>query len=92
MPWPDSLAERIALYRETGQIVREAEELFTEVGWLQVLEGQGVRAEAYHPIADAIPEADLKEFLGTIAALYAREAGRYATHADIIARHCAARA
>src|SRR3546814_1423846 len=35
MALPDSLAAKIALFAENGQIVREHEELFTEVGWLQ---------------------------------------------------------
>ncbi|QYE37092.1 tryptophan 7-halogenase (plasmid) [Polymorphobacter sp. PAMC 29334] len=90
-PLPDSLATRIDLYRSTGHIVREHEELFTEVGWLQVLEGQGLAAAAYSPLADMIAEPDLAEYMATIPALYAREAQRYPAHADFIARHCAAR-
>ena len=90
-PLPGSLAERIALYRETGQIVRDGEELFTEVAWLQVFEGQGVTGSRYHPLADGIAPADLKEFMETIGALYRREAARYPGHAETIARHCAAR-
>jgi tryptophan halogenase len=41
-------------------------------------------------MAEAISEADLREYLELIAALYTREAGHYASHADYIARHCAA--
>src|SRR3546814_1230041 len=40
MALPDSLAAKIALFAENGQIVREHEELFTEVGWLQVLRSE----------------------------------------------------
>ena len=90
-PLPDSLAAKIDLYRSSGQIVREREELFTEVGWLQVLEGQGLNADTWSPHADEIPERDLAEFLATIPALYRREAGRYPEVAEVIARHCAAR-
>ena len=90
-PLPDSLRAKIDLYRSSGQIVREHEELFTEVGWLQVLEGQGVHADAWSPHADMIPERDLTEFMTTIPALYQREAAQYPPVADVIARHCAAR-
>src|SRR3546814_1893450 len=48
MALPDSLAAKIALFAENGQIVREHEELFTEVGWLQVLIGQGINPKGYH--------------------------------------------
>ena len=90
-PLPDTLAAKLDLWRGKGQIVREHEELFTEVGWLQVLAGQGVATAGWHPLADAIPEKDLREFLETIEALYRREVAQWPTHAEFIARNCAAR-
>ena len=90
MPIPDSLAAKLELFRASGHIVREHEELFTEVGWLQVLVGQGVDAATHHPLADAIPADDLGAFMSTLTALYRREAGRYADHADFVGRHCGA--
>ena len=87
---PDTLAAKLDLFRSAGVITREHEELFTEVGWLQVLIGQEVVPTGHHPLADAIDANDLRGFMETVAALYAREAGRYAGHADFIARHCAA--
>ena len=89
-PPPDTLAAKIALFEANGHIVREHEELFTEVGWLQVLVGQGVMPQGYHPLADQIAEADLAEFMETIPLLYRREADRMQSHAAFIATHCAA--
>ena len=91
MTLPDTLAAKLDLWRGKGQIVREHEELFTEVGWLQVLAGQGVATRGWHPLADAIPANDLAEFLQTISALYRREVAQWPTHADFIAKNCAAR-
>lgn len=90
MALPETLARKIALFEANGNIVREHEELFTEVGWLQVLIGQGVVPQGYHPLADQIAPAELGEYLETIELLYAREAGRMPSHAEFIARHCAA--
>lgn len=90
MPLPDSLVHKIELFRANGQIVREHEELFTEVGWLQVLVGQGVLPGGYHPIADQIEPGELAEYMQTLTALYRREVAQYPSHADFIARHCAA--
>ena len=87
---PDSLRAKLELYRANGHIFRENEELFTEAGWLQVFAGQGIEPAGYHPLADAISEADLSEYLGAIEELYTREASRMPSHADFIARHCAA--
>ena len=36
MAIPDSLRQKIDLFRATGRIFREQEELFVEVGWFQV--------------------------------------------------------
>lgn len=85
---PETLSAKIDLYRANGHIFREHEELFTEVGWLQVFAGQGIEPTGYHPIADQVPEGDLREYLSSIELLYQREAGRMTGHADFIARHC----
>ncbi len=49
MPIPDSLAHRIALFRERGQLNLTAEELFQSTSWLSVLMGQGIRPRTYMP-------------------------------------------
>jgi len=49
MPIPDSLAHRIALFRERGQLNLAAEELFQSTSWLAVLMGQGIRPRSYMP-------------------------------------------
>ena len=90
MAIPDSLAHKLALFRANGRITREHEELFTELGWLQVLIGQGVLPAGYSPLADALPAADLARFLGDARAHAERVAAALPSHADFIARHCAA--
>ena len=89
-PPPDTLAAKIALFAAAGQIVREHEELFTEVGWLQVMAGQGLAPDGHHPLADQVPTADLAEYLATIEALYTREVAHMPTHRETIASRCAA--
>jgi tryptophan 7-halogenase len=60
---PDSLQHKIDLFEANGRIVRFNEELFTELGWLQVMWGQGLRPRGYHPLADQLATAQLNEFL-----------------------------
>lgn len=55
MDIPDSLASRIHIYRDSGRIHWQADELFTVNSWNQVLLGQGVEPQHYHPAADNIP-------------------------------------
>ncbi|MFM9726407.1 tryptophan 7-halogenase, partial [Streptomyces scabiei] len=42
MDVPETLRAKIDLFRANGRISRWNEELFAEVGWLQVLVGQGI--------------------------------------------------
>ncbi|MBB5519710.1 tryptophan halogenase family protein [Amphiplicatus metriothermophilus] len=90
MSVPDALAAKIELFRGAGRIYREHEELFTEVGWLQVMLGQHVRPERYHPAADGLAPQKLDGFLGDIRILIERAVEAMPRHEDFIARHCAA--
>ena len=65
MDVPEALAQRLQIFRESGQIHRKANELFDD-SWQQVMIGQGLLPEGYHPIADTMSEQELKEFLSHI--------------------------
>ena len=89
-PIPDSLAHRIELFRSTGRLFREGEELFAEAGWLQVLIGQGVVPRRYDPLADGLPLPQLDEFLGLARRHVDQVVGKMPSHDAFIAAHCAA--
>ena len=48
---PDGLKEKLEMFRSSGRINRDHNELFTETNWLAVMVGQGVQAGGYHPLA-----------------------------------------
>jgi tryptophan 7-halogenase len=91
MPIPPSLSAKIELFAAEGHIFREHEELFTEVGWMQVMIGQGILPSGNHPLADQISPDDLGEYMDMIEMLNAREAAQMQSHEDFIAAHCAAK-
>jgi tryptophan 7-halogenase len=88
---PETLAHKLRLWRGNGHIMREHEELFTEVGWFQVLVGQGIIPSGTHPIVNSISKRDLQEYMDVIAKLNAREVAQMQDHAGFVAQHCAAR-
>lgn len=92
MELPDTLTHKLDLFRADGHIFREHEELFTEVGWLQVFVGQNIMSQNHHPLADTVKEEDLASYMDTWEKLIAREVAQMPSHADFIARHCAAQA
>ncbi len=89
LPAPPGLARKLAIFRATGQIFREGDELFTEQSWLQVLLGQGILPKRYHPAADDLPQGQLQEFLDTIRNVIATAVERMPAHERFIAEHCA---
>jgi tryptophan halogenase len=51
MPIPDTLADRLNLYRSRGRFFPEALDLFLEPSWIAVMEGQGLRPTSADPMA-----------------------------------------
>ncbi|UIJ47300.1 tryptophan 7-halogenase [Sphingomonas cannabina] len=90
MPIPDSLAERIELWRGKARIFREQGDLFTEDSWIAVLMGQNVIPQSFDPLVHALPVAESARFLQHLRHVIARTAAAMPTHEDFIARHCAA--
>jgi tryptophan halogenase len=85
MDIPDTLRRKIDLYKAHGRVVRENNELFAEIGWQQVLHGQGVRPQGHHPLAALLEEKDLLAFLGNIEAVIGKCVDVMPTHDDFIA-------
>jgi len=90
MPIPETLAERLAIHARTGRVYREADELFTKTSWLAVMDGQGLVAGGYDPLAAGMAIDEVRTRLQRIADVTQAAIGHMPAHADFIARHCAA--
>ncbi|MDK6077269.1 tryptophan halogenase family protein [Massilia varians] len=91
MAIPDTLRHKMAMYRSHGRVVRVDNELFSEVGWIQVFEGQNMPIEGYHPLADAQADEDIAEYLESVRDVIAKCVDVMPSHNDYIARMCTAR-
>ena len=87
---PDSLAAKIALFRDAGRLHREADELFTEVAWLQVMSGQGLAPQGHHPLVSQASQKQIDEFLQLVRERVQRAVAGLPDHASFIERHCKA--
>jgi tryptophan halogenase len=67
MAVPDTLRQRIELYRGTGRVRWRAGELFTDTSWFYILEGLGVSPAHYDPLLDVVALDKLKEILAALA-------------------------
>jgi tryptophan halogenase len=94
MSLPATLVERKHHYRAMGRIVVESDELFREASWLAVLNGQGVLALGYNPVADTLDSSVNRAQVEQIAAVIARAAPTLPHHhealAELLARAAAA--
>lgn len=60
---PDSLAERIALFKAQGALRSGVDDLFRATSWYSVFEGMGIRPRHYHPRVDDISASRLLDTL-----------------------------
>jgi tryptophan halogenase len=90
MPIPDSLEQKIELFRETGRVFRKNEELFVENSWVQVMMGQGITPAAYHPIAGKLTDDELARMLANIRQSVSQTVASLPAHADYVAQYCGA--
>jgi tryptophan halogenase len=90
MAVPESLTHKMDMYRASGRLLRVADELFAEIGWLQVLEGQNMPVESYHSLVDLQTESDTLEYLESVREVIAKCVNVMLDHAAYIAKHCAA--
>ena len=90
MPVPDTLAQKIELFRETGRVFRKNDELFAENSWVQVMLGQGITPSAYHPIAAKLRDDELERLLKTIRDNVARTVAGLPQHAAYVSSYCGA--
>jgi tryptophan 7-halogenase len=52
--------------------------------------GQGIMPECWHPLADALADEQLDQFMTTVSQAYRRDAERLPGHSDYLARFCGA--
>lgn len=90
MEVPDSLAQKIELFRDTARVFRRNEELFAENSWVQVMLGQGIEPQSWHPIAGKLNDDELDRLLGMIRQDVTRTVAGLPAHADYVARYCGA--
>ena len=88
MAIPETLKTKIDIFKATGKIYRDQDELFVEIGWFQVLTGQNIMPETYHSMADAIGHDELKNFMADVESIVARTAAGLPTHEEYVAMRC----
>ncbi len=90
MEIPDSLAEKLALWREKGRLFPAHNSLFTAESWIAVLLGQNIVPKGSDPLVAALPVDETNRFMAHLRGVIAQTAEAMPAHQDFIAQHCAA--
>ena len=90
MEIPAELQEKIDIFKGSGRFFRESDEMFGATSWVQVMLGQGIHPQGYHPMVDLLTHDELNEFVGSIKNVLDKCVDVMPSHAEFIAKNCAA--
>lgn len=84
---PDSLRHRIDTFRHSAR-VKIKDQLFTEPSWVQVMLGQGIEPQNYHPVVDRLTDSDLRDFVNNVATQTRRKVANWPDHVQFTEGYC----
>ena len=90
MDVPQSLVHRMNVFRSSGRVAFENQELFVEPNWLSVFIGQGIWPRRYDPLADILPLDEVRAQMSRLRILIRQTAEAMPTQDKFIAEHCRA--
>jgi tryptophan 7-halogenase len=88
MDIPDTLAERIELFLESGQAYQATDEMFRVESWMQVMLGQRLQPRGYHHMGRMLGPERLRKALDTLQGSIAGAVARMPTHLEFLKSYC----
>lgn len=88
MDIPAELAHRLRLFKETGKSFQVEGELFRLNSWTQVMLGQGLQPEQYHPIVNTMNPHDLTKFLRSLQDQVNHVVDKLPPHDEFVREYC----
>ncbi len=83
---PDSLSQRIEMYRATGRINQHRQEVFTDLDWFWIFEGLGVTPRDYDPLVDTVDFEQVKRLMLAISQKVIADAAAAPSHDSFFAQ------
>jgi len=90
MEIPESLASRIALFRDNALAWQDADDLFRVDSWVQVMLGQRLEPRAFHRMGELMQPEQLRKALNDLKSNIANAVARMPSHQSFLADYCAA--
>ena len=87
---PESLRQRIELFRETGTLRDGVDDMFRAPSWQSVMEGMGIRPKRYHQLVDTVPYDVIRQTLDTSAPIVKAQAASLPDIGEFLKTQCPA--
>ncbi|WP_197411186.1 tryptophan halogenase family protein [Colwellia sp. TT2012] len=84
MDIPESLFNKIELFKKTGKVFCKPDDLFTEIAWQQVMIGQGNIPEDHHPLVDTLSDEQLSDLMANLKTLINRTVEKLPSHDEFL--------
>lgn len=88
MDIPERITRKIELFRSSGTLQQDQLDIFLEPSWLQVMLGQGVMPKDYHPLADSLTDAELRDKLENTKKTKQQPMDQIPSHDDFLRMFC----
>ncbi len=88
MPIPDSLGEKLDLWRRRGRVVKYREGVFLDASWIAVYLGQGIVPGGGDPRADVAGTDDLLHAVDSLRHEIAADVATRPDHRAFLERYC----
>jgi tryptophan halogenase len=82
---PDSVAQRVAMYRATGRIMQQRSELFSDLDWFWIFEAAGIVPRDYDPLVDTVDFEQVKRLMLALSQKVATDVAAAPTHDSFFA-------
>lgn len=92
MDIPETLKEKIDLFKWNGQFFREENELFIATSWVAVMMGQGIFPQTYNPSVDSLNEVKTASEMGEIEKSIQYLISTMPSHKDYLNQYCPSKA
>lgn len=90
MALPDTLVQRMNIYKENARLYRHDNELFGDASWFAVMHGQGLYPKRFHPNVNMMPADELDSRMADIRRIWMNSLNTMPSHQQFIDRFCKA--
>lgn len=87
---PESLRERIELFKASGVLRDGVDDMFRAPSWQSVMEGMGIRPKRYQQLVDILPASVVTGLLDKSAPMLSELVDTLPSHGDFLRQYCPA--